>query len=92
MPCRDVVLALMKKLPVLLDRTEGLPAALAERYTSTSQEVQDRLRENVSVFVEVQTACSQARWFDGQSENAGSVTSRSATNAQLFGSACIASS
>ena len=56
----------MKKLPVFLDRTEGLPAILAERYTSTSKEVQDKLRENVSLLIN--SDCSHGRCFDDQSE------------------------
>ena len=55
LPCRDVVLALLKKLPAFLDRTEGLPATLAERYASTSKEVQNKLRENVSLLVDLRT-------------------------------------
>ena len=50
LPCRDVVLALMRKLPAFLDLSEELPATLAERYSSTNKEVQDKLRENVSVL------------------------------------------
>lgn len=52
LPCRDVVLALMQMLPVLQHQTEGLPATLAQRYASTSKEVQNKLLENVSAFVE----------------------------------------
>ena len=49
----------MKKLPVFPDRMEGLPAKLAERYTSTSKEVQDKLRDNVSLLIS-QTAATAA--------------------------------
>ena len=60
LPCRDVVLAPRKTVPVLLDQTEGLPATLAEHYASTSKEVQNKLRENVSAFVEFQIETTTA--------------------------------
>ena len=81
----------MKMLPVFLGQQEDLPATLAEHYTSTSQEVQNKLRENVSLLVEVQTAATAAG-FDDQSEGASFLRTRPVSSIQLFGSACIEAS
>ena len=65
LPCRDVVVALLKKLPVLFDRAEGLPATLAERYAGTSKEVQNQLCENVSTFVDLRMFRLQPKPLSG---------------------------